>query len=62
MGAKRVLVAAQYHKPEGVQYGGKEKSQSHRNVEEYLKENIDLPNVKAMFLLDEHTGLGIFSK
>jgi len=58
MGAKRALVAAQYHKPDGVQYGGKEKSQSHRNVEEYLKENLDLPNVKAMFLLDEHTGLG----
>lgn len=59
---KNAMVQAQYHKPEGVFYGGSTKEPSIVKVEEWMKEFLQLKNqpdaFPAVTWIDVHTGLG----
>lgn len=61
---KRTMVAGQYHRPDGLMYGGREYQTSVRRLMEFFEE--DRPEFfrdsPSLVWIDVHTGLGPFGK
>jgi Protein of unknown function (DUF2817) len=56
---KKALVSGNYHKQEGVGFGGFEMSQSVKNLVELVQgDNLGIPDAEQIVLVDVHTGLG----
>lgn len=56
---KKALVSGNYHKQDGVGFGGFEMSRSARNLVELVQnENLGIPDAEQIVLVDVHTGLG----
>ena len=55
---KRAMVSAQYHKPEGIFFGGFEVQPSHLIVKEYLEGIGAAAATGRVTVIDVHTGLG----
>eukprot|EP00949_MAST-11_sp_MAST-11-sp1_P000087 g87.t1 len=56
---KRSIVAAQYHKPSGIYYGGQELEPSHRLLRDFIVDHfVDPKSRGTVTWIDVHTGLG----
>lgn len=56
---KKALVSGNYHKQEGVGFGGFEMSQSVKNLVELVQgDSLGVPDAEQIVLVDVHTGLG----
>ena len=53
---KRAIVAAQYHKPDGIYFGGTRLQKSHRVLRDFIREQIREKG--TVTIVDVHTGLG----
>lgn len=56
---KKALVSGNYHKQDGVGFGGFEMTQSVKNLVELVQgDNLGIPDAEQIVLVDVHTGLG----
>lgn len=56
---KRALLAGNYYKPNGIGYGGFERSTTVKNLITIMEEKLQMRGAKQVSLLDLHTGLGV---